>query len=96
MIDIMSYFMLKNVKNTMYTNLKFLCRKFIVNTFQVFIAITLFFSTIIMNVSCKTCKCPAYSMQEMDKIHTTGEFKSSNFLFDKRFENAKTGLNQSI
>lgn len=46
--------------------------------------------------SCKTCKCPAYSMYEMNKTSTTGTSKDGNILFDKSLENAKNGLNRSI
>ena len=92
----MRYFMLKKVKNTKCYKVKFLLGKFIVNISPVFIAIILFFSSAIMNVSCKTCKCPAYSMHEMNKTSTTGTSKDGNILFDKSLENAKNGLNRSI
>lgn len=96
MMNMMRYFMLKNVKNSAFNTDKFLYEKFIVNISPVLITGFLIISTSILNVSCKTCKCPAYSMHEINKANTTGASKEGNFLFDKKLANAKNGINQSI
>lgn len=56
----------------------------------------LFSILLFMTVSCKTCKCPAYSMHEPKKSNIPGTSKDMNILFDKRLADAKTCINRSI
>jgi hypothetical protein len=92
----MNYFLLKNVKNYMFIIDKFLNGKHIVKVSPVLITCILILLTSMLSVSCKTCKCPAYSMHETNKPNTSNASKDQDFLFDKRMADVKTGINQSI
>jgi formate hydrogenlyase subunit 6/NADH:ubiquinone oxidoreductase subunit I len=95
-MDRMKYFMLKYVKRFSFVIDKFFRGKHIVKVSPVLTAGILIFSTSMLSVSCKTCKCPAYSMHETNKPNTSNASKDQNFLFDKRMADVKTGINQSI
>lgn len=92
----MSYFVLKNVKEYMPIIDKILTGKHIVKISPVLITGILILLTSILSVSCKTCKCPAYSMHETYKVNTNNASKDQDFLFDKRMADVKTCINQSI
>ncbi len=70
--------------------------KQIVKVPKMLITAILIFLTSMLLVSCRTCKCPAYSINEIHRNNISNVSEYPVFLFDKRLPNAKTVINQSI